>query len=93
MESLKLNIEKKYGKVADRWGLKNDRRKYFSNKYYQIMQAIDDLIGMENSYIICAVLEQIDQDIREMDEIFKSYTAIEEDLEELKAVYQDKMEG
>lgn len=78
MEALKRNIEKEYGEAAERWGVKTDSRKYFSNKYYQIMNALNSLENVTDSYVHCAVYEQIDKDTKEMEVIFKRYTEMEE---------------
>lgn len=78
MESLRANIEKEFKEAAERWGVKNDRRKYFSNKYYQIINAIDNMEGITDSYIACAVYEQIDKDMKELEEIQKTYIDLEE---------------
>lgn len=73
MDVLRLNIKLAFGDVAEKWGVETDSRKYFSNKYFQIMNAIDVMETVTDSYVLCAVYDQIEKDMKEMEQIYKAY--------------------
>ena len=59
MESKIKYLKSKYEKKAIEWKSYNDDRRLFSNIYFQIMEALEELKGCNNNWVICAINKQI----------------------------------
>lgn len=70
----KINYLKfKYEKKAIRWKSCNDDRKLFSNIYFQIMEALEEIKECNNSWVICAINKQIRDEQKTLDNILNRF--------------------
>ena len=73
-KSAKLEFLKyKYEKKAEEWKEYHDDRRLFSNKYYQIITAIETLPEEPNNYVCVAMNDAIKEDREVLDRIIKRF--------------------
>lgn len=58
-----------YKKNAEAWKDAYDDRKIYSNTYYMLVEAVEEMKQIENQYIICAFYKQFAYDKAMLDEI------------------------
>lgn len=63
----------KYEKKAIQWKNENDDRKLFSNIYFQIMEALEELKECNNNWVICAINKQIRDEQKILDNILNRF--------------------
>ena len=62
-----------YKKNADAWKDEHDDRKIYSNTYYMLAEAVEEMRQIENQYIIYAFYKQFTQDKAMLDEIEQTF--------------------
>lgn len=66
-------LKLKYEKKAIQWKNENDDRKLFSNIYFQIMEALEEIKECNNSWIMCAINKQIRDEQKTLDNILNRF--------------------
>ena len=75
-ESYKLKkrlLSLNYKKKAEEWKNETDDRRLFSNLYYMIDEALEEMKNVENNYIWCAFNKKFSEDIQTLDEILNRF--------------------
>lgn len=66
---VKKRFLKFYKKKAEEWKNEHDDRKVFSNIYYILDEALEEMKNIENNYIWCAFNKRFSDDIETLNDI------------------------
>lgn len=67
-----------YGERAEQWKDEKDDRKLFSNMYYLILEGLQALEGIDNTFVRSAVLTKYREDRATMDRIAERFVQRQE---------------